>query len=110
MFEDNIEENLREEEIRKSARDEYAKESEYEKMLDYIWILFQNLEDSRDPDLVEAAVYFVQNHDFDLDELPESIRKRVKWALREEESESFFGAEAALLDQLDNAYKYLGYD
>ena len=109
MSKDSKEDNLSEAEIRKLVRDSFKHEREVETILDKAFELFINLEDTRNPDLVETALYFVREHGFDYRELPERLRRRVIYHLQEEEKVSYSENQAALLGQLEKAYEWLGY-
>ena len=44
---------------------------------DYIFTMFEHLDDVTDKDLVEACVYFIERYNFDIEVLPEHLYDRV---------------------------------
>lgn len=61
---------------------------EFETLLDWTWVLFTNLKDrENDEDLVDAVLYFHKQHDFNLEELPDSLLYRVEGILEQESKE-----------------------
>lgn len=46
-------------------------------LLDHVFTLFANQRNYVNDEIVEAAIYFMENHNFDLGELPEKIHDKV---------------------------------
>ena len=46
--------------------------------LEHTWTLFNHLKDSEDKDIIEAVMYFLYAHDFDIEALPERLMEAVE--------------------------------
>lgn len=72
-------------------------------LLDHVWAIFENQDDSESPNIVEAAVYLHQQYDFDLDVLPENLYDLVQAELKKQAEESYWDDRASdAIDGLDD--------
>ena len=61
-------------------------------------ILFRNLGDYPKEDLITACLYFIQFHDFEIDDLPTNLREEVENLLINKlKEDSLFGVEDDLI-------------
>ena len=58
-------------------------------LIDHVWTIFQNLDDTDDPQVVEAVLYMMSVYDFDIDVLPQSIYDAVVGELKQNALESY---------------------
>ena len=105
----NLEDILLEEKIRREVKEEMAVKSRSEELMDHVWELFQYLEDDRDEELVKSVAYFVKQHDFDETVLPVELRERVRQLRFLEAKEDSYGPTPDAVRVLDAGIEMLGY-
>ncbi len=109
MNKDRIMQELDEEKVRRVVRDEMARKDFVEKHLDHVWTLFQHLEDTDSDYLSNSVLFFVENYDFDINELPDRLREKIEYALDKEEFEAHVNAEDILQKHLLSAFERIGF-
>tara|TARA_R110002126_G_scaffold963_5_gene5729 strand:+ start:257 stop:505 length:249 start_codon:yes stop_codon:yes gene_type:complete len=66
-----------------------ARPEEHKEILDSAWVLFSRLEDTDAKEVVDAALFFVNQYDFSVDELPPTLHEAVERELWQDCKEEY---------------------